>query len=68
MSNNYSLPIFNETPEFEEEVYMSNHFMCHNEGSCCGDCEDCDYDGDCGLCENDGTGLCETCIRRSYME
>jgi len=47
--------------------YRDDNFICQRDWNCpynCGSCDGCDYEGECTMCERDGSSYCDTCIHR----
>ena len=52
-----------EEDEYYEEERKENLFSCIRTESCPYNCKDCDYEGDCDMCDYNGSDYCKDCIR-----
>lgn len=55
-----SFPDYNKELEDRAEEDGAG-FQCNRQNHCTMDCDGCDFNGDCSMCENENTSACDTC-------
>lgn len=48
--------------EDDDLIELNDYFVCAEGFKCACNCENCEYDGECDVCENDGSDYCTECI------